>query len=199
MAYPALVRAIQARRAVKRAILVELQFKSGTMRVWPGPGPLRTYDPAAPDPATAAPLVWQGVGQVGGISDFDRAVVPQQSPTLTLSGVDPVIAARAVAGADEMVRRPVRIWEQYFDPETSALVDIPVFLGAFLMDAPTMTTTANTATISVPTVSLLYRRRRVALAYLSDATQQTLYPGDTGCSELARLVQATEIWPGYNG
>lgn len=189
MAYSALIAAIQAGRSLMMEYLVELQFTSGTMNVWTGVGPFRDLNG----------LLWQGIGQLGSISDFDRNLVSGQTPTLSLSGVDPTIAAKALAASSEIKGNWFRIYEQYFDLNTLAPVDKPAARYAGIMDRATMTSTASEATIKITTTTLLYRRRRVALAYLSDGTQQTLYPGDRGCSEIARLVQATEIWPGYNG
>ncbi|MFK5596492.1 hypothetical protein ACFZ8E_05740 [Methylobacterium sp. HMF5984] len=198
MSYPALVAAIQRQAALKLAICVRLDFTSGPMLVWNGPGPLATLDPFAANPYSAPRIVWQGVGQLGSVSDIDRALVSSQTPTLTMSGVDPVVAARALAGSHEVKGRGVRIFEQYFDADTSQVVDMPFSLWTGLMDRPQIATQASQSTVTVSTVTLLYRRRRPALAYLSDSTQQALYPGDAGCSEMARLVQATENWPAYS-
>lgn len=184
--YPDLVRAIQQRRQLFVALLVRLDFTSGTMFVWTGPGPLQD----------ANGQVWQGLGQLGQVSDVDRALVSSATPTLSLSGVDPVIAARALAAPQEIKGRAAVIFEQYFD-ENLTLVDKPVALWNGLMDRAKIANDGTTSVITVNTVTLLYRRRRPALAYLSDATQRSLYPNDSGCSEIARLVQATENWPNY--
>lgn len=188
-AYPALVAAIQRQASLKVAHLVEMRFASGTMHVWTGVGPFRD----------ANGQEWKGIGQLGAIGDFDRQLVPGSTPVLTLSGVDLNIAARAMAASHEIKGRVFKIFEQYFDLDTSQPVDVPQALYVGLMDRATMKTAASTATITVTSVTLIHRRRRVGLSDLSDASQQTLYPGDTGCSEIARLVQATEIWPGYSG
>lgn len=186
--YPALVAAIQAKRSVKREILVRLDFTSGSMFVWTGVGPFRDLNGQ----------IWQGVGQLGSVSDIDRALVSAQTPTLTLSGVDPVIAARALNASDEVKGQPLRIFEQYFDLETSAPVDVPLSLWSGLMDRAKISSTATQSVITVSTVTLLYRRRRPAVAYLSDATQQLLYPGDTGCNIVPQLVQRNRNWPAFS-
>jgi hypothetical protein len=184
--YPDLVRAIQQRQQLFVALLVQLGFTSGTMYVWTGPGPLKD----------ANGQVWQGVGNLGTVSDLERALVSSQTPTLTLSGIDPEIAARALAASHEVKGQPCIIFEQYFD-ENLAPVDKPIAIWNGLMDRAKITSDVSASTITVSTVTLLYRRRRPALAYLSDATQQSRYPGDFGCSEISRLVQATENWPTY--
>ena len=183
--YPALVAAIQQQRSLRMAHLVRLDFASQTMWLWDGVGAL----------ATADGQVWQGVGQLGQISDVDRALVAAASPTLTLSGVDPALIAKTLAASAETKGRPARIFEQYFDSETLQLVDVPLALYTGLMDRMTISATGPaTRSITVSLVTLLYNRRRPAYAYLSDRSQQTLHPGDLGCSQ---IPQADPKWPNY--
>ncbi len=197
-AYPDLVRQIQQGRAVKRAILARLDFTSGAERYWLGYGDLATLDPFAANPAAAPRIVWQGLGQLGSVSDVDRALTTPTPTTLALSGVDPTLAQRAMAANSEVKGRPARIFEQYFDAETSQVVDIPVILASGVMDRTQITVTGpTTCTISVQMTSLLFRRRRPAQAYLSDATQQALHPGDNGARSIPLLTHKTANWPTY--
>jgi hypothetical protein len=189
MGYSAVIQAIQQGHSVYQAYLVKLEFRSQTMFLWLGSGPFKD----------ANGQVWQGLGQLAAISDFDRDVVSGQTPTLTLSGVDPQLASAALASSSEIKGRWVTIFDQYFDGSTLGYLEAPKAVFTGLMDRATMQIEAAKASISVTTLTALYRRRRPALAYLSDATQRTLYPADAGLSEIGRLVQATEIWPGYNG
>jgi hypothetical protein len=186
-AYSALIQAVQARRGLFRTILVRLEFASETMQVWLGQGPLRTLDGA----------YWQGIGQIGKISEIDRQLVSSSTPTLSLSGVDTDVLAKALASESEVKGRSVSIFEQYFDDDHS-LVDNPLPLWVGIMDQMRITTDATTSTVAVTTAGLAYNRRRPSYAYLNDASQRRLYPGDRGCSELARLVQSTENWPAYS-
>ncbi|KMO15769.1 hypothetical protein [Methylobacterium indicum] len=197
-AYPDLVRQIQQGRSVKRAILARLDFASGTERYWLGFGDLATLDPFAANPSTANRIVWKGLGQLGTISDVDRALTTPTPTTLGLSGVDATLAARAMRANDEVKGRPARIFEQYFDAETSQVVDIPVILASGVMDRTQIQITGpTTCTISVQMTSLLFRRRRPAQAYLSDATQQMLHPGDNGARSIPLLTHKTANWPVY--
>ena len=188
MRYPALVAAIQQQRTLRMAHLVRLDFASQTMWVWDGVGPLRTIDGQ----------VWQGIGQLGQISDVDRALVSAAAPTLTLSGVDPGLIAKTLAASAETKGRPARIFEQYFDNDTLQPIDGPLVLYAGVMDRMTVTASGpGTRSITVSLVTLLYNRRRPAFAYLSDRSQQKLHPGDLGCSQIPQLVQADPKWPTY--
>lgn len=192
--YPDLVRALQQRRTVVHAPCIRLDFASETRWLWPGVGPLRTANPGG-----AGTVTWQGVGALGRISDVERMLVPTGGgPILTLSGVDPSLVARTLAASSEVKGRPVRIFEQYFDPDTLARVDQPVAIYSGLMDRMKIKIDGpSTRTITLTTVTLLYRRRRPACAYLSDADQRALYAGDYGASEIPALQQRTLQWPNY--
>ncbi len=197
-AYPDLIRQIQQGRAVKRAILAWLDFASGAERYWLGFGDLSTLDPLAPDPNTAPRAIWQGLGQLGTVSDADRGLTTPTPVTLALSGVDRTLAARAIAANTEVKGRQARLFEQYFDADTSQIVDRPLSIVSGVMDRTQIAITGpTTCTISVQMTSLLFRRRRPAQAYLSDATQQMLHPGDNGARSIPILTQKTANWPTY--
>lgn len=191
--YPALVQALQQGRSLKMATLVRLDFLSGAMRVWDGAGPLR-----AVDPVLGSDQVWDGIGRLGQISDIDRALVSTSgAPTLTLSGVDPTLIAATMAARTEVKGRPCRIFEQFYELETSARVDVPVVLYSGLMDRIQIAVGPKTATITLNLVTLLYSRRRPAYGYLSAVSQRALSPGDAGADEIAALVQSDPSWPTY--
>ena len=185
---PATLAALQQGRTVRPVRLVQLEFASETKRVHQGFGPIRTADGA----------VWSGLGELGQISEIDRAVVPTGGApvTLTLSGVEPGLIAKSLAASAEVKGRPVRIFDQHFNDDLG-LLDAPLAVLTSLMDRMTLQDDGNTATITVTTVTLLYNRRRPAFGYLNAASQRRLYPNDGGADQLSRLVQATERWPAY--
>lgn len=181
---PATLAALQQGQVVRVARLVEMQFASETKRVHQGAGPIRTADGK----------IWSGLGELGTISDIDRAVVPSGgSPTLSLSGVDPGLIAKTLASADEVKGQPVIIFDQHFTDDW-ALLDAPLAIWTGLMDRMSIQDDGDTAVITVSTVTLLYNRRRPAFGYLNAASQRRLYPNDGGADQLSRLVQATEKW-----
>lgn len=184
---PATIAALQQGRSVRVMRLVRLDFASEVVRVHQGVGPLRTADGQ----------VWSGLGELGQISDIDRAVVPTGgSPSLGLSGVEPTLIAKTLAASSEVKGRPVRIFDQHFADDLG-LLDAPLAIWSGLMDRMSITDNGSTATIAVTTVTLLYNRRRPAFGYLNAASQRKLYPTDGGADQLSRLVQATEKWPQY--
>lgn len=184
---PATIAALQQAQVVRVMRLVRLDFASETIRVHQGAGPLRTADGA----------VWSGIGQLGTISDIERAVVPSNGgPSLTLSGVDPGLIAKTMAASDEVKGRPVAIFDQHFNDDLG-LLDAPLAIWVGLMDRMSIQDDGDTAAITVSTVTLLYNRRRPAFGYLNAASQRRLYPNDGGADQLSRLVQATERWPAY--
>lgn len=184
---PDTIAALQQGQVVSVMRLVRMDFASQTIRVHQGAGPVRTADGQ----------IWSGLGELGQISDIDRAVVPSGgSPSLTLSGVDPDLIAKTMAAADETKGRPVRIFDQHFTGE-GQLLDAPLAIWSGLMDRMTIQDSGATAAITVTTVTLLYNRRRPAFGYLNAASQRRLYPDDGGADQLSRLVQASEKWPQY--
>lgn len=185
---PATIAALQQGRTVRPIRLVRLDFASETKRVHQGFGPIRTADGQ----------VWSGLGELGQISEIDRAVVPSGGApvTLTLSGVEPSLIAKTLAASSEVKGRPVRIFDQHFNDDLG-LLDAPLAILTALMDRMSMQDDGATATITVTTVTLLYNRRRPAFGYLNAASQRKLYPADGGADQLSRLVQATEKWPQY--
>ncbi|WP_156387774.1 hypothetical protein [Methylobacterium sp. Leaf399] len=184
---PESIAALQRGNVVRAMRLVRLDFASETIRVHQAAGPLRTADGS----------VWSGLGELGQISDIDRAVVPSNGgPTLTLSGVDPGLIAKTLSASSEVKGRPVRIFDQHYDDEMQ-LLDAPFAIFAGLMDRMSIQDQGDAATITVTTVTLLHNRRRSPFGYLNAASQRRLYPGDGGADQISRLVQANEKWPGY--
>ena len=184
---PETVAALQRGAVVRAARLVRLDFTSGTRFLHQGVGPLRTADGT----------VWSGIGELGQISDIEQAVVPTDgAPSLTLSGVDLGLIAATLAASSEVKGRPARIFDQNYDEDWN-LLDTPDVRSAGLMDRMTITDNGPTANITVSMLTLLYRRRRSAFAYLNHASQTKLYPGDQGLRELAALVQRARPWPNY--
>lgn len=184
---PETVAALQRGAVVRATRLVRLDFASSTSFLHQGVGPLRTADGT----------VWSGIGELGEISDIEQAVVPSGgAPSLTLSGVDLGLIAKTLAASSEVKGRPARIFEQHFD-ENWNLLDAPrpAFVG--LMDRMSISDDGSTATITVTLLTLLYRRRRPAYAYLNHASQSKLYPNDLGASDIAGLVQRNRAWPNY--
>lgn len=187
MRMPATVAAIQRRVEVRKVRLVRIDFASGPMFLHQGLGPLKTADGQ----------VWQGVGNLGGISQIDRSVVASDGgPTLTLSGVDDALVGKTLAASSEAKGRPARIFEQHFDADWG-LLDAPQAIYLGLIDRMYVRDDGPTASIVVSLVTVLYMRRRALYQYLSHTSQQQRYPGDLGAREIPSLVQSRESWPNY--
>lgn len=189
---PATLAALQRGEIVRAARLVQLDFTSQTMRLHQGFGPIVTQDPDSP----TGPLVtWDGLGQLGKISDIDRSLVPGGgAPSLSLSGVDPGLVDKTLAAASEVKGQPCRIFEQMYAEDWSRL-DAPFAVYSGMMDDMVLDVKGNTATITVTLLTLLYNRRRPAYGFLNDASQKRLHPGDTGAADIPALVARNRIWP----
>lgn len=182
---PETLAALQRGGTVRAARLVQLEFTSETKYLHQGFGPLRTADGK----------IWSGLGELGQISDIDRAVVAGGgAPTLSLSGVNSDLIANALAASSEVKGQPALIFDQHFD-ENWNLLDAPFAVYSGLMDRMTIQDQGATATINVSLVTVLYNRRRPAFGYLNDASQRRLHPGDNGLRDIASLVQRNRPWP----
>jgi hypothetical protein len=164
MRMPATIAALQQGLTIRTERLVALDFASGSKFLHRGFGPIRTADGT----------VWEGIGTLGQISDIDRSLVPSNGgPTLTLSGVDRTLIANTITTANEVKGRPVRVFDQHFDPDWR-LLDAPLAVYTGLMDRISIQDDGKTATITVSTVTLLYNRRRPAFGYLGRTVDSRL-------------------------
>jgi hypothetical protein len=184
--FDATIAAALAGRVVRTARLVEMDFADGAARLWEGGTGL----------IKVGGLEWQGAGELGSISGIESALggtAPQV--TLALSGIAASFVGEMVASETNVKGRDVTIYFQFFDEDWTPL-DNPyaVFLG--LMDVMTAKIKSPTsATIELTCEGIFTRRSRPVWGYLSDRSQQALYPGDTGLSRMSYMRLAAPFWP----
>jgi len=163
-----------AGRLVRAAYLIELEFTTETMCLWTGYWPIE-----------AAGRTWTGLGKVGSVSGLDLSPgMAQQPVTLTLSGIDTTIAARAKAHEDEVRGRRARIWLQYFDSSWQPL-DQPWGLFAGKMDKMSIEIGATLGSVSLTVEHILVAKHRPPYGYYSHADQIARFPGDLGLERMA--------------
>lgn len=198
--FPSAVKAQSDGLLVGAALFVEFAFKTATMRVWEGDGPL-----------TRGGFEWRGMGsRVDGLGNplqsidgLEQAVngnAPQLN--LTLSGVDATVvaAARSDADDDEIESRDVTIYMGFFD-ETQPIVGLTPLdnllpLGTWTMQRPSFTANGPTIrTINLPCETLFAQRSRAPFTMLTDRDQQRRFPGDLGCIFIPKLVDRDVAWP----
>jgi hypothetical protein len=198
--FPTAVRAQSAGLLVSAALFAEFAFKSGTMRVWEGDGPL-----------TRGGFEWRGMGSrtdgmgnpLQSIDGLEQAVngnAPQLN--LTLSGVDATVvaAARADADADEIESRGLTVYMGFCDATQPVAGLVPLDdllpLGTWTMQRPSFTANGSTLrTISLPCETLFAQRSRAPFSMLTDRDQQRRFPGDLGCIFIPKLVDRDVAWP----
>src|SRR4051812_46079433 len=106
MQFSAAAKAQLAGELVRVDVLVEMQFVSGTIRLWNGFGPLKTLDARE----------WMGTAAMGDISGLSQSINGSAPPlSISLSGVDPAFAMKAKAEASEYYNRPLVVYLQFFN------------------------------------------------------------------------------------
>lgn len=147
--------------------LVSMEFTSGTLRLWTGPGT----------------LVWNresfiGAGGLAGISAIRETT--DTSPTgfsLSLNGVDPIYIALILTAFTP--GGAVNIWQGLLT-ETGALVSDPTLVARGTMDVPTIEDSGTSCTITVTVENALLRLKRPLNRRNTSQDQQQDHPGDRG-------------------
>ena len=179
--FPGLVDALMRDQVISSAYLVWLDFASGARFLSDMAGPFRDINGQ----------IWEGLGQLGSVSDIERNGTAADTVTLSLSGVDPGLTAGALHASADSKGRYARVFEQFFDVATLQPVEKPIcyFLGK--MDITRIKADGpNTRSIIMTLESVFVNKRRPALAFLSDSDQRKLYPGDRAFEQVPALVQA---------
>lgn len=156
---------------ITRALLVELQFETYTLRVHDGIGPI-----------SWGGNDWLGVGQLGAISGISGGVDLDASDlTLMLSGVPSEYRAEILT---EVARgKSVNIYQGVIDPVAGAWDFEPELVYSGFIDDPDIEEEAAEGieaflTITVPVISASSYVRRIQVWRRTDADQQSLFPGD---------------------
>jgi len=194
------IRAQAAGQHVIAALFVTFAFKSGTLRVWEGDGPL-----------DRGGFTWRGMGHrtdgmgnplqsIDGLEQAINGTAPQLS--LTLSGVDATVvqAARKDADADEIEGRDLTVEIGFFDATSPNLVPLDglMQLGIWTMQKPSFTATGPTLrTIMLPCETLFAQRSRAPFGMLTDRDQQRRFPGDKALEFVPTMVDRTATWPRF--
>lgn len=175
-----------AGRTVRMSVLVHMDFLSGPVRAWPGTGPI-----------VSGGYTWQGVTARlvaidPGTPSVDGAA---EAFSVGVSGVDPSFLAKVVAAESEALGRRLSLYLQFFDEAWQPL-DGPISLRRGRMAGFSFSGAGDaTRSIVVRAEGRLVARGRPPLTYLSDAEQQTRYPGDRGCEFVPGLQDLTVVWP----
>lgn len=167
---------------VRMSMLVEMNFRSETRRIWPGP-----YD------IESDGRTWQGISRIIKMEGLEQASTAEASEiTLTLSGVDSdlmQIAAREDSG--EYVQRLAVLYLQFFD-ENFQVVGEPLALFAGFMSLMAASKVVSdrdgfVMSLSLTIMNMFYGRSSPPFAFWSDADQQKRHTGDVGLNQIVAL------------
>lgn len=174
---------------VRAALLLELQFLSGTERVWEGGGSIKTLDGRT----------WEGTGGLGSIDGISQAVNGVAPEVLfRLSGVDADFALKAKGESEEYLYRPSLVCIQFFDEGWQPL-DNPYSLMFVRMTGLEAkfegTAQGRIYELAMTAETPFAVRRRPAFGYLTDRDQQLRHPGDRGLERAAGIDNKNIVWP----
>lgn len=162
--------------------LIELYFTSGTLLLALGP-----WD------YTSMSGTYIHTGPAAYIKAASESAASQEGLEIGMSGLDTGILQLA---ATEPYRGKIgRILKAYIAVDSNESIGEPVpwFVGR--MKSMTITEDNTTASVAIQLEHYESELSKPAPLRYSDADQQRLHPGDTGCQYTASTANATIIWP----
>ena len=167
---------------IQPALFVQVGMVTGPVFVWSGAGPI-----------TWNGNVWQGVGQLGGISTIeDGSDVQARGIVLTLSGIDPTLLSDVLN--DYAQGLPAIVYLGLFDSSNGNLIPNPITCWSGRTDQPTITVSGDSATISISCENRLVEMNISVARRYSNADQQLDYPNDLGFSFVDSIQGVTIYW-----
>lgn len=181
-----------ASSTVHMATLVEMQFRSRTMRLWNGFSRLRVSD-----------AEWTGAGLIGSISGLTQTrQLTSEKVTLNLDATTAEVQALAVAGKADAEGQPCLIWLQLLTGQWQPLgARIPAFWG--IMQHLSIERSAasgdggGTRTVKIDVENPFAARARAPARFYTDQDQQADHPGDRFFRYVSAQLTDTVIWPDY--
>lgn len=166
---------------VSPAILVEMSFDGGTVRLWSGVGTL-SWDSKT----------WTGTGYMGGISVIEEtAALEARGIDLRLSGIPPETLALALG--ETYQGRPARVWIAFMDTD-GAVLDDPLGPFGYLMDTMDIQDGTDTATVTMHAENRLRILDAASNRRSTDEDQKIDYPSDLGYEYVASLQDKELRW-----
>lgn len=135
---------------------------------------------------------WVGAAKFGSIESLMDAASERRALQFTLSSVPNDVLAIALA---EPVRgKAVRIYEAIFDTSTYAVIDAPLVWSGSL-DQMTTSEGQDAGQITVTAEHRGTTFARVKPLRYTDFDQQRLYPGDNAMQFVATQANHADVWP----
>lgn len=163
------------------ALLIEMQFTSGTLRLT-----------TARMPIESGGNTFVASGQLGVVEEVEDKANEIAGLRFSISGVDPSAIAIALG---ELVRgRPVSLWLAILNADTHALLEAPL-LWTGQLDKMRITRDKTGANISVTAEHRGVLFNRAKPVRYTNADQQRLYPGDRCLEYIVSQSATQDIWP----
>lgn len=170
---------------VVMAMLVEVNFASGPMRMWTGVGTRRFGG-----------LDWDGIGNIIEISEITRLQNGQADPfEITVSAPEEIILLGLVEFAGEALDRELNVYLQFLNFEADAPLGEPWQIRDGIMRGASLTVDTDAQTLSIKCDTLSSRRNRPPYGMLTDRDQKARYPGDRGLEFVHSLDGRELVWP----
>jgi hypothetical protein len=165
-----------AQQNVSWAVLCMLTFRSQTVWLWSGEGPL-----------TVAGQVYQGTGSLGAIGEIaEGSDGKAEGTTVTLSGIDPVLLAESMA--EIQIGAPATVWLALLTPQMTVIgAPYPWYLG--YVDQPKIGVSGEALGITLALENLLSGHDRANNLKYTSADQRgpAGYPDDTGFDHVEQM------------
>lgn len=163
------------------AILMMLQFRTGTRWIWNGIGDF-VYNAQT----------YKGVGSLGKIGAISEGTeLKADGVTVMLSGIDPILQAECMT--DIQLGAPAKIWFALFYNGTS-IIGAPYLLFSGTVDRPTITISSETISISLELENKFIDLQRATQRRYTSADQRLRYPDDTAFSWVETLNDQALLW-----
>ena len=186
---PAQLAAIRG-SSVRAALLVEMRFRSQTMRVWNGAGI-----------ADIAGAEWSGIGHLGSIDGLQQTRgTASAKVTLRLSGISAEVVALANNSTEDVEGRPCVIWQQLLTEDWQPLgTRILLFWGTMqrlgISREAAEGVDGGQRVCELDVENPFAGRARPFASRWTDADQKARFPGDKFCRFVSQQRQVTVSWP----
>lgn len=155
-------------QVVNMSVAVKLELTDETLFLWRGAGSLTTNDG----------VTWEGLGKFGDISGLDFSPDAATDPiTLTLSGLDATLAEYARTQQDTLRGRVVSVYVLMFDSQWQPL-DMPYLCQLAVIDLARLKYSNDSFVLELVAEPLFASKHLPSLNLVTDADQQSRYPGD---------------------
>ena len=170
-------------KAIRLALLAQLDLITGTERLWSGIGTLNYGG-----------FVWAGIGKLGRITGAGQSSEIRVSETIyELSGVQD-LAALSIYLANPIRGRAAKAWLVVLDEKGEVIPD-PIQIDETILDAAAMHYAEDgTAVLSLRGTSAIFDLRKPKGRYLTSEQLKEDYPGDTGFDRISGLASRAVSW-----